>query len=170
MSDEDSMIVYAYFAKIPRMQEDNMGYTEYLHAVHDLQSTKKNKEKHQDAAINLSDFIPEPKSLPQILRMNKHIQEKWGEAIRKEINGLFDSGAFEVTERSLPADEVIPVKLALKAKLNSHGGLDKLKARIYLRGNMQIKDESNPWSPTASSRLLRCFIAETIKNKAKIFQ
>ena len=43
---------------------------------------------------------------------------------------FFDNGAFEVTERSLPVDEVIPVKLALKAKLNSHGGLDKLKARI----------------------------------------
>ena len=54
--------------------------------------------------------------------------------------------------------------------MNSHGGLDKLKARIYLRGNMQIKDESNPWSPTASSILLRCFIADAIKNKAQIFQ
>ena len=42
----------------------------------------------------------------------------------------------KVTERSLPADEVIPVKLALKAKLNCHGGLDKLKARVYLRGDM----------------------------------
>ena len=150
MSNEDSMIVHAYFAKMSRIREDNMGYTEYLHAAHDLQSTKKTEEKHQGAAINLSDFIPEPKSPPQILRMNKHIQEKWGEAIRKEINGLFDNRTFEVTERSLPADEVSPVKLAL----NSHGGLDKLKARVYLRGDVQIKDESNPWSPTTSSRLL----------------
>ena len=83
---------------------------------------------------------------------------------------FFDNGTFEVTERSLPADEVIPVKLALKEKLNSHGRLDKLKARVCLRGDMQIKDESNPWSPTASSRLLRCFIADAIKNKTQIFQ
>ena len=54
--------------------------------------------------------------------------------------------------------------------MNSHGGLDKLKARGCLRGDMQIKDESNPWSPSASSRLLRCFIADAIKNKAQIFQ
>ena len=34
---------------------------------------------------------------------------------------------------------------------------------------MQIKDESNPlWSPTASSRLLRCFIADAISHKAMI--
>ena len=45
MSNEDSMIAHAYFAKMPRIQEDNMGYTEYLHAVHNLQSIKKNKEK-----------------------------------------------------------------------------------------------------------------------------
>ena len=42
MANEDSMIVHAYFAKMPRMQEDNMGYTEYLHSAYDLQSTKKN--------------------------------------------------------------------------------------------------------------------------------
>ena len=72
--------------------------------------------------------------------------------------------------RSLPADEVIPVKLALEARLNSHGEVDKLKARVCLRGDMQIKDESNPQSPTASSRLLRCFIADTIKNRTQIFQ
>ena len=51
----------------------------------------------------------ESKSLSQILRMNKHVQEKWREASRKEINDLFDDVIFKVTERSLPADEIIPV-------------------------------------------------------------
>ena len=50
------------------------------------------------------------------------------------MNDLFDNGTFDVTEMALSADEVIPVKLALKAKLNSHGSLDKFKARICLRG------------------------------------
>ena len=54
-------------------------------------------------------------------RMNEYIQEKWSEAIRKEINGLSYNGSFEVTEMSLPADEIISIKLELKAKLNSHG-------------------------------------------------
>ena len=42
----------------------------------------------------------ESKSLSQILRMNKHVQEKWGEAIRKEINSLFGNKTFEVIEIS----------------------------------------------------------------------
>ena len=71
---------------------------------------------------------------------------------------------------TLPTDEIIHVKLALKAKLNIHGGLDKLKARICWRGDIQIKDESNTWSPTASSRLLRCFISDARSNKTIISQ
>ena len=110
---------------------------------------KQNEEKYQDAAISLLDFIPEPKLLSQILRMNKYIQEKLGKSVRKEINGLFDNETFEVIEISLLADKIITGTLALKAKLNNHGGLDKLKARVCLRGDVQMKDESNRWSPTA---------------------
>ena len=103
--------------------------------------------------------------------MPSHTKEKWGEAIRAEISGLFDSGTFSLIEKSLPANEIIPTKLALKTKLNSYGGLDKLKARICLRGDMQIKDASyNQWSPTASTRLLKCLIADSAQNRATVYQ
>ena len=118
----------------------------------------------------LSDFVPEPKSLSQVLRLSSFTKQKWGEAIRIEISGLFDNETFLLNEIALPTDEVIPVKLALKAKLNIYGGLEKLKARICLRGDMQIKDESNSWSPTASTRLLKTFITDAIANHAIIYQ
>ena len=35
---------------------------------------------------------------------------------------------------------------------------------------MQIKDEYNPWSSPASSRLLRCFITDAVSHKAIIYQ
>ena len=35
---------------------------------------------------------------------------------------------------------------------------------------MQIKDEFLSWSPTASTRLLKCFIADAAKNSSKIYQ
>ena len=38
MSNEDSIVVHAYFANMPRMQEDGMGYTEFIHG---LRFTKK---------------------------------------------------------------------------------------------------------------------------------
>ena len=77
---------------------------------------------------------------------------------------------FDTTEKALPADEVIPVKCAFKTKLNAYGGLDKLKARICVRGDIQIKDDANNWSPTASVRLLKCFLADAIRNSATVYQ
>ena len=56
---------------------------------------------------------------------------------------FIDNETFDINEKALPADEVIPVKYTFKAKLNSYGGLDKLKARICVQGDMQIKDQTN---------------------------
>ena len=61
--------------------------------------------------------------------------------------------------------------IAFKTKLNSYGGLDKLKARICMRGDMQIKNgNNNSWSPTASTRLLKCLIADAAYNKTQVYQ
>ncbi len=104
------------------------------------------------------------------MRPNGHIKEKWGDSIRKVINSFFDNGTFLTSEMTFTTDDIIPVKLSLKAKLNVHGGLDKIKARICVRGDMQIKVKSNPWSPSMSSRFLRCFIAKVISHKAIAYQ
>ena len=48
--------------------------------------------------------------------------------------------------------------------------MDKLKARVCLRGNIQIKEVFNSWSPTVSTRLLTCFIADSTLNKVTIHQ
>ena len=164
--------MYMHILQIyPNCNTINLGYTEYLHAAYDLSSIKKNEEICLDKIINLSYFVPGTKSQDQVIRLNGLIKKKWGgDAIRKEINGLFDHGTFLTSEITLPTDEVIPVKLALKAKMNAHGGLDEHRARFCLRGDTQIKDESNPWSPTASSRLFRYFIVDTISHKAIIYQ
>ena len=64
------------------------------------------------------DFLPEPKSLPQNLRMSTSTNEKWGETLRTKLIGLFDSDIyiyiFSLTEKISPADEIIPTKLVLK--------------------------------------------------------
>ena len=117
-----------------------------------------------------SDFLPEPRSLNQVMKLTGSVRDKWGTAINKEITGLFDNETFGLDKKPLPNDKVIPTKLTLKEKLNSYGGLDKLKARICFRGDMQEKNQINLWSPTASVRLLKLFLADAIKHEATIFQ
>ena len=109
---------------------DSRNFAEYLNIAHEQATQNKYEDKANDDQINLSDFIPEPKTINQVLKSSSFIKEKWGTAIQQEITGLFDNETFDTTEKALPADEVIPVKCVFKAKLNSYGGLDKLKTRI----------------------------------------
>ena len=61
--------------------------------------------------------------------------------------------------------------MAIKTKLNSYGGLDKLKAKICLRDHMKIKDiNNNSRSPTVSTRLLKCLIADAAQNRTNVYQ
>ena len=168
-TENENKMIQAYFTNMSHSHPtDNK--SEYLYTTHELNKEKLNQEKQNDTQINLSDFIPEPRSLNHVIRLSPHTKEKWGSAISKEVYGLFDNDTFDLSEAPLPTDEIVPVKLALKAKLNAYGGLDKLKARICLRGDMQVKDGTNTWSPTASSRLLKCFMADAISNGSMIYQ
>ena len=58
------------------------------------------------------------------------------------MTGLFDNDTFILNEKPLPADVIIPAKLACKTKLSIYGGLDKLKITIYLRGQRSRVDGS----------------------------
>ena len=58
-----------------------------------------------------------------------------------------------------------------KEKIKSDGSLDKLKLRIVVRGYLQHnKLVGDTWSPTASMRTLKYFLADAIKHKAIVHQ
>ena len=58
-----------------------------------------------------------------------------------------------------------------KDKIQSDGSLDKLKLRIVVRGYLQNKElVGDTWSPTASMRTLKFFLADATKRKARVHQ
>ena len=58
-----------------------------------------------------------------------------------------------------------------KSKIQSDGSLDKFKLRVVVRGNLQNKEMVGyTWSPTASMRTLKIFLADTAKHKARVHQ
>ena len=65
----------------------DLPYSEYLHIANDLCGLNKFQDRTKDHGINLVDFLPEPRSLSQVLRLPTDTKEKWGEAIRAEITG-----------------------------------------------------------------------------------
>ena len=141
------MIVY--FTNMAKV--NGITYFEYLHIAHGIKGMNVPKCRVKDMGLNLPNFLPEPRSLSHVSRLSPNLNEKWGEAIRSELVGLFDGDNFSSIDKYLPA-EIIPPKLALKTNINSYGGLDKLKARMCKLGGMQIKNGiTKSWSPTAST-------------------
>ena len=58
-----------------------------------------------------------------------------------------------------------------KAKIQYDGSLDKLKLGILVRVDLQNKEMvGDNWSPTASMRTLKCFLADAAKHKARVHQ
>ena len=58
-----------------------------------------------------------------------------------------------------------------KAIIQSDGSLDKLKMRILVRGYLKNKDiTGDTWSPTASMRTLKYFLAYSSNKKSKVHQ
>ena len=55
-----------------------------------------------------------------------------------------------------------------KAKIQSNGSLDKLKLIIVVRGDLQNREMAGDnWSPTASMRTLKYFLADEDTHKAR---
>ena len=68
-------------------------------------------------------------------------------------------------------EPVTPCMDVYKAKIQSDGSLDKLKLRIVVRGDFQNKEiVGDTWSPTASMRTLKYFLADAAKHKARVHQ
>ena len=90
-----------------------------------------------DSTDSVDKYLPEPQSLKAVLKLDDYIRSAWLHAIRMEIKNLIDHDTFILGQTPSKTDLIIPLKLVLKAKQTASGKLDKLKARIVARGDME---------------------------------
>ena len=84
-------------------------------------------------------------------------------ATLKEINNLINNQTFLI-EDPKDGEPVTPCMDVYKANIQYDGSLDKLKLRIVVRGDLQNKEMAgDTWSPTASIRTLKYFLADAAK-------
>ena len=103
-------------------------------------------------------------------RFSDDIKKPWLNATQKEIKNLINNQTFLVEEPEKD-EPVTPCMDVYKAKIQSNGSLDKLKLRIVVRGYLQNnKLVGDTWSPTASMRTLKYFLADAVKHKAIVKQ
>jgi len=118
-----------------------------------------------------SPFIPPPPGIRNVTRMQDlKIRQAWLAAYKKELKTLIDSGTFSIEPANFD-DKIIPTMETNRVKIASDGTLDKLKVRIVVRGDLQSDmDTEDKWSPTASFRALKMFLANCARHKVRVRQ
>jgi hypothetical protein len=103
-----------------------------------------------DSGTDSTAFIPEPRTMKQVLREPLPVRTAWTKAFRKELNGLVFTQQAVAIDDPRDDDEVVPVKEIFKCKLDKTGQIDKLKCRIVFRGDLyDPKDPMDSWNPHA---------------------
>ena len=68
-------------------------------------------------------------------------------------------------------EPVTPSMGVYKAKIQSDGSLDKLKLRIVVRRDLKNNEMvGDKWSPTASMRTLKYFLADSERHRSRVHQ
>ena len=115
-------------------------------------------------------FIPEPRNFSEVTKLSYYIKKPCIKANQKWIKNIIDHQTFLVQEPE--KDE--PVKSCmnvLKTRIQSNGSLDKLKLSIMVRGDIQNKElVGDTWSPAASMRNCKYFLADAAKHRAREYQ
>ena len=123
-----------------------------------------------ESGSEVSHFIPEPRNFSEMKKLSENIRKPWLKATLKEINNVFNNQTF-IIEDPTDGEPVTPCMDVQKANIQSDGSLDKLKLRIVVRGDLQnMEMVGETWSPTASMRTLKYFLADASKHKARVHQ
>ena len=79
--------------------------------------------------------------------------------MEKEYNDLKRRGTFKTVPKEEASNEqILPLKWVFKYKLDSDGYLQKLKARLCVRGDLQITEEET-YAATLAARIFRALMA-----------
>ena len=117
-----------------------------------------------ESGSEVSHFIPEPRNFAEVKKLSENIKKPWLKATLKEIKNLINNQTFLIEDQN-EGEPITSCMDVYKAKIQSDGSLDKLKLRIVVRGYLQNKEMvGDTWSPTASMRTLKYFLAYEAKH------
>ena len=123
-----------------------------------------------ESGSEVSHLIPEPRNFAEVTKISGDIKKPWLKATLKQIKNLINNQTF-IVEDPDKYEPVTPCMGVYKSKIQYDGGLDKLKLRIVIRGDLQNKEfVGDTWSSIASMRTVKYFLADETKQKAIVHQ
>ena len=123
-----------------------------------------------ESGSEVSHLFPEPRNFAEVKKLSDKIKKPWLKATLKEIKNITNNHNFLIEDQN-EGEPVTPCMDVYKAKIQSDGSLDKLKLIIVVRGDLQSEETVGYiWSPTASMRTLKYFLADVAKHKSRVYQ
>jgi hypothetical protein len=156
----------AHQAQAFAAEQRNHNINSYMRSAFQAEVTNPDSVAGQPA----DPFQPEPTHWRHIMSMPEHIKRYWIASMRQELKTLFKMGTFSKDVTVSPSDDTIPVTAKFRCKLQSNGTIEKLKARICLRGDLQTRNELDTWCAIAGFRALKVFLAVAARTMCRIYQ
>jgi hypothetical protein len=124
------------------------------------------EESLGESGADPTPFMPEPRDAWQILKSPPHIKQAWAKPFCKEVKGLIVTRQVFKMEDPLPGENVTPIMMICKCKIDMFGLIDKLKCRAVFRGDLHHPlDDMDSWNPHASWIGLKVFLATCARRR-----
>ena len=104
------------------------------------------------------------------LKLSYDLKKPWLKATQNDTKNLINNKTFLVEDPN-KGEPVTPCIDVYKARIQSDVSLDELKSIIVARGDLQNKElVGDNWSSTAYMRMLKYFLGDAAKHKARVNQ
>lgn len=140
--------------------QDDEPVSKHLRALLGLEEQSDMDEFEETAmSASIKEYVPTPGTYNEAIT-DPIWGEKWQEAINEELNALSSNNTWEEVVPPKEAN-LVTSKWVFKAKYNTDGSLQKLKARLVARGFSQKYgvDFEDTFAPTVRFDTLRLFFA-----------
>lgn len=134
-------------------------HAEFHRGIQDQRPGETAKTTTTPALQHISKLPKEPETWNEMLQ--HEFREDWLKAVDTEYTDLLRKGTFVVVDETKAEGFVVPTRFVFKYKNDEQGFVNKYKARLVVRGDLQQNMHEDTYAATLAARVFRFLMAIT---------